>query len=130
MQRTIDDRLAGQGRFEGCAVITAGHPWTYKEKGEMILPGGQRHAAQRSYLWEPQPERGAIDIYFDDGRPFHTLPLSGGETGHWCDPDQYDVRYDFGDWPQWEAVWTVRGPRKDYTMRSWYRSQSLAPAAK
>jgi hypothetical protein len=35
---------------------------------------------------------------------------------HACDPDTYRAHHDFSRWPQWHAVWTVTGPRKDYTM--------------
>jgi hypothetical protein len=104
----------------GRAVIAeAAEGWTYVERGRMTLPTGQVFEAERRYLW--QPREGAVEIRFDDGRPFHTLPLTGGQDAHWCDPDQYDVTYDMSDWPRWQAVWRVRGPRKDYKMTTCYR---------
>ena len=43
---------------------------------------------------------------------------------HHCDPDMYNVSYDFTRWSQrkkqWRSVWTVLGPRKDYKMLSSY----------
>ena len=71
--------------------------------------------AERRYLW-----REDLTVWFEDGRFFHQVPAEGGETGHWCDPDQYDVTYHFNDWPDFQVVWRVKGPAKDYRMVSHY----------
>lgn len=71
--------------------------------------------ASRVYLWKAD-----LSVWFDDGRYFHTVPAQGGATDHWCDPDQYDVRYDFAEWPDFRVTWRVEGPRKSYTMVSDY----------
>ncbi|MGB0440887.1 MAG: DUF6314 family protein [Paracoccaceae bacterium] len=120
LERRIDDHLTGgQGRFCGQAVFARdGDGLTYRETGWLVI-NGARFQAERQYLWHPDGAR--IAVMFGDGRPFHHFapePLS--QAGHWCDPDQYDVRYDLGDWPQWQAKWRVTGPRKDYTMLSQY----------
>ncbi|MFW2586727.1 DUF6314 family protein [Sagittula sp. SSi028] len=108
---------------DGTRALFTGHgTWTqrpdggadYAETGQLEMGGG-RFTAERRYHWTP-----GLDVYFDDGRFFHRVPAGGGATGHWCDPDQYDVRYDFADWPAWTVVWQVHGPRKDYTMTSRY----------
>jgi hypothetical protein len=31
------------------------------------------------------------------------------------------VRYDFRDWPRWQAEWRVTGPRKDYGIVTRFR---------
>ena len=51
---------------------------------------------------------------------FHRVPPLGGDSGHWCDPDQYDGSYDFSAWPAFTVTWSVRGPRKAYLMSSRY----------
>ena len=104
-------------RFHGRAVWTpTGDGLDYVETGTLEIVGQGRFAAERRYHWGSD-----LRVYFDDGRFFHQVPPSGGETGHWCDPDQYDVTYDFADWPRFTADWTVRGPRKSYRMASHYR---------
>ncbi len=119
IRRRIADRLGGDARFEGTASVTAaGDHWLYDEAGEMRLADGAAFRAHRRYLWVPAA--GAIEVRFDDGRPFHRIPLAGGEDSHLCVRDLYAVSYDFSAWPEWRAVWRVRGPRKDYTMTSRY----------
>ena len=114
LSREIAQADGSVARFEGVArwVSRADGGADYSETGALITPQG-RFAAERRYLWD-----GDLRVYFDDGRFFHAVPAGGGAAGHWCDPDQYDVTYDFSGWPEWTAVWRVRGPRKDYVMTS------------
>jgi hypothetical protein len=76
---------------------------------------------RRCYRWI-RTESGA-DVQFDDGRPFHSVDLSRTrpQASHDCPPDRYDVTYDFGQWPVWSLHWIVKGPRKDYSMTTWFR---------
>lgn len=116
IKREIVDDLTGQiSHFIGQARIDSGK---YLEEGRLELAGGATFASTRAYLWVPT--KTGIDISFDDGRFFHHLDLSQNtpEAQHFCDPDQYDVAYDFWDWPKWVSTWRVRGPRKDYKMQS------------
>ena len=117
LSRRIVQADGVEARFEGEAVFRpcdAG--LSYEEVGRMILPGQPEMEARRAYLWKPD-----LTVWFEDGRYFHQVPGEGGETGHWCDPDQYDGCYDFAGWPIWRVCWDVRGPRKDYRMESEYR---------
>ncbi|WP_415920208.1 DUF6314 family protein [Tateyamaria sp. SN6-1] len=104
------------GRFDGTAqfVPDAGG-LAYVERGLLRLGAGSGMSAERRYRWDAD-----LAVYFDDGRFFHHVPAQGGVTAHWCDPDQYDGRYDFGEWPGFSVEWRVRGPRKDYRMVSRY----------
>lgn len=116
LTRTILQSDGTEGRFEGRARWQATEEGAeYYETGHLILPQG-RFAAERRYRWTE-----TLDVFFEDGRFFHSVPAQGGETGHWCDPDQYDVTYAFGAWPEWSCRWHVVGPRKNYTMTSVYR---------
>lgn len=92
----------------------------YEEKGLMKIDGHRPVSAQRRYLWR-EDEDGAIEVLFEDGRAFHRIDGDAPEDSHWCDPDTYDVRYEFGHWPDWISTWKVSGPRKSYRMVSNYR---------
>jgi len=117
LERDIVQADGGQGRFDGTAVwseTTAGA--LHAESGTLHLPGQGSFAAARRYVWTAD-----LTVFFDDGRFFHRVPPEGGDAAHWCDPDRYEVHYDFTGWPDWQTVWRVRGPRKDYTMTTRYR---------
>ena len=117
-------RAAGQpeAAFTGRAWLRPeGGGLAYREEGELLIPGARPMRAERAYAWAE--EGGAIAVHFSDGRFFHRFSpdQTAAEAQHWCDPDDYRVRYDFSVWPAWRAEWRVRGPRKDYTMISDYR---------
>ncbi|MEM6307209.1 MAG: DUF6314 family protein [Pseudomonadota bacterium] len=120
INRDIHDHRTDQiSQFQGTAQITA--QGAYTETGQLILPTGQAIVASRAYHW--QDVAGGIAISFDDGRPFHAMWQDAPHDHHWCDPDTYDVIYNFDDFPYWTAQWHVKGPRKDYVMISCYRKQ-------
>ena len=106
-----DGYFADVARFERDGVGLR-----YTEKGVLEL-GGAKMEAERVYLWRATAN--GIEVFFDDGRPFHMIGDST-EAAHWCDPDQYDVTYEFSGWPAWSSRWRVLGPRKDYVMVSEY----------
>lgn len=119
--RQIDDRRAGQmARFDGEVVFMPEGPGLrYEETGVMHLPGQPPMQATRRYDW--RPGAGGIEVFFDDGRFFHTIgPGAQPRARHECAPDLYRVAYDFTGWPLWRAVWQVSGPRKDYEMVTRY----------
>lgn len=105
-----------QARFEGKAEWSkVPDGAVYVEKGQLHMPGQGTFEAERRYHWHED-----LRVFFDDGRFFHAVPAQGGESAHWCDPDQYDATYQFSDWPEWSCRWRVKGPRKDYEMLSRY----------
>ena len=113
LSKTITHGDGTAARFEGHATWTPVETGlAYHENGQLLLPGAAPIRAERRYLWQ-EPLR----VYFEDGRFFHDVPPNGGEALHHCAPDLYRVRYDFGDWPEWQATWHVTGPRKDYLMK-------------
>jgi hypothetical protein len=124
LSRRIENaRAPGGGLFEGVAVFTrSGGGLVYEESGELRLPDRPGFAATRRYLWRDDGAGGA-EVSFEDGRDFHRVDLSGTVSAAWhdCPPDAYEVSYDFTRWPEWQTVWRVKGPRKDYTMYSQYR---------
>ncbi len=106
-----------EARLEGVAEFrTVPEGLIQDEVGRLRIGDQPEVEARRRYLW-----RDDLSVWFEDGRFFHHVPPAGGDTGHWCAPDQYDGRYDFSGWPVWRCIWEVRGPRKDYRMETEYR---------
>lgn len=119
LEKAIEDRLGPPGTFSGQARIARNRDgWRYEESGALVLAEGRALAAERVYLWRPLAD--GVAIAFADGRPFHQMPFAGGSAVHACPPDAYRVTYDFDGWPDWTAMWEVRGPRKDYRMEARY----------
>ena len=123
LQRTIKDRHLGQvGDFCGTAEMRARGDagLSYTETGRVRFGDGPELTATREYVWAF--DAGGVAVAFADGAPFHRfMPVDAGAgTDHSCGDDFYRVQYDFTAWPLWSAVWTVSGPRKDYTSVSRY----------
>lgn len=122
LDRVIHNRLTGEeSRLEGEALMRPeGSDMAYHEEGKLEHPGQPPMIATRDYVW--QADGDGIWVFFADGRPFHrfSLGLKMPEAHHHCPPDMYHVTYDFTRWPRWGAIWTVRGPHKDYRLRSTY----------
>jgi len=117
LSRRILQANGVEARLHGVALFRAvPEGLAYEEVGTLRIPGQPEMEARRAYLWGPD-----LTVWFDGGRYFHKVPEEGGETEHWCAPDQYDGVYDFDDWPVWRVTWNVRGPRKAYRMVSAYR---------
>lgn len=110
------------GKFAGQARFTPdGDDLAYLEEGHLKFGGLTAMKATRAYRWT-FPGDGQIAVQFDDGRAFHAFDATQtrARASHYCDPDDYDVTYDFTQWPEWRAAWRVEGPRKDYRMVSIY----------
>ncbi|MBU2980820.1 trigger factor [Lentibacter algarum] len=116
LNRRIKPANGPEGQFDGRAEwVRKDTGLAYVEQGVLTLEGQPPMQAERRYFWDAE-----LNVYFEDGRFFHQVPRLGGATAHWCDPDQYNVSYDFASWPVFEVCWKVRGPRKDYEMITRY----------
>ncbi|MEM6758206.1 MAG: DUF6314 family protein [Pseudomonadota bacterium] len=106
-----------EAQFKGVAAWSPGPEgrFAYVESGVLRVPGQAEMRAERRYIWDAE-----LNVWFDDGRFFHTVPAAGGQAEHWCDPDWYRVEYRFAAWPEFEVTWTVSGPRKEYVSLSRY----------
>ena len=104
-------RFSGAGRWQ-----PADGGVQYAETGQLEIAGQAPLEASQRYFWDHD-----LNVWFADGRFFHKVPGSGGVARHWCDPDQYVVRYRFGRRPRFETLWRVTGPRKDYVMLTCYQ---------
>lgn len=121
VERSIADALSQQSaQFTGTAEISdRGADWLYAETGQLQILHTKPMLAERRYLW--CADEMGFDIFFEDGRFFHRLNLQATtQAAHWCDPDQYDVSYDFTPWPSWQSAWSVVGPKKNYVMKTTY----------
>jgi len=116
IERSITDKRGGpNGRFRGTAEFLAdAKGLNYSESGHLILDGQSPFKAERRYRW--RVVKGTIAVEFPDGRAFHSFDPASPTASHWCDPDTYDVTYDFDLWPVWRSVWDVSGPKKAYQM--------------
>lgn len=116
LRKTITQADGLTGEFQGTAIWRAEGPGAkYSESGSLKLGESAPLSARRRYRWND-----TLEVFFEDGRLFHRVPPLGGAAGHWCDPDQYDVTYDFTAWPAFQVNWRVTGPRKDYCMTCQY----------
>ncbi|WP_338548398.1 DUF6314 family protein [Roseovarius phycicola] len=124
--RQIAHADGATAQFEGQArFVPSGKELRYDESGTLRLATGQSMHAERAYVWA-EGQDCTLEVYFDDGRPFHHIAPGAERAQHWCDPDTYQVYYDFADWPIWSSRWQVNGPRKNYCMTSHYRRGSGA----
>jgi len=119
-ERSVRHANGDRARAHGSAVLSpAGKMLIYVETGQMSLNDSAPMTTTRRYIW-----REGLEVQFEDGRAFHTIPAMGGTAEHWCDPDQYSVHYNFAKWPEWSAIWSVKGPRKAYAMTTQYAPTS------
>lgn len=120
LTRDIVHSDGSENRFSGEAHFYRSAQRLIQDEAGTLFVGTQQIRATRRYIWTESD--GRLDVFFDDMRPFHTVVLGVArhQTVHLCDPDRYEVHYDFTDWPQWHARWHVEGPRKDYVMTTCY----------
>lgn len=114
-------RTAARGSLEGRASIRPdGHHFVLSEQGLLRFDGHEAMASQRYAL----TFHGAVvQVHFRDGSLFHEFELRtvGYTATYLCGADQYVGRYRVLDPDVWSLTWCVRGPRKDYDMRTLYR---------
>jgi hypothetical protein len=122
--RVIADRAGGpDARFDGVARFArAAWGLAYAEEGDLRI-GGAVLRATRDYRWVFGSD--GVEVFFGDGRFFHAFRFDAAEAEHLCGEDLYRVKYGFERWPLWVAEWDVRGPRKEYRMRSEFRRGSV-----
>jgi hypothetical protein len=116
----IDRRLLTEGTMHGEARFRDSGSGLVNEERGVLSFGAYDGAAEQTYFYNFPSGYGRASVCFRDGRPFHDLDLSDGETAvvHLCPPDRYDGRFTALDEDRWESVWTVVGPRKDLTIVS------------
>ncbi len=131
VERTLLNRSSGiRGRFDGTVLFESDDGGLRQREHGTISWPTHTGPATREYLLRPTADPAALDIYFPDGRFFHTLNLSAGEwtTVHGCAPDTYNVTYRLLSASRLNYSWDVTGPNKDLLLStSLFRSSSAAP---
>ncbi|MGF6832953.1 hypothetical protein QF015_001118 [Paenarthrobacter sp. TE4293] len=122
VERTLLDRASGtQGTFTGVVrySLKPGGGLDYREDGTMHWPT-HSGPAFREYVLLPGATPESMDVFFPDGRPFHAMSFTeqGNQDTHWCDPDDYRVKYVYAGPDAFSFRWDVHGPAKDLLLES------------
>ncbi|KAK3901020.1 hypothetical protein C8A05DRAFT_35327 [Staphylotrichum tortipilum] len=118
--------------------------YLYVEEGDFKAPNGLTFRATRRYVWRYNEKKDKLSVWFvktDNQKRadylFHQVnfivPKGGGEADgmgweatadHLCIDDFYDVMYRFNfqavNLRDWRLAYTVKGPKKDYTIDGVY----------
>jgi hypothetical protein len=120
--------MTGVATFEGVDANCA----LYRESGELRLKGGETLRAEQRYVYA-QVEGGFTVHFHDTGELFQCVAFTAGEGDGWkgsashrCKADVYDSEYCFGGDGTFLVRHAVRGPRKDYVIRTVYRRDEAA----
>ncbi|MEA5454157.1 DUF6314 family protein [Sinomonas sp. JGH33] len=134
VERTMLDRSSGErGSFSGVVVFKDADDGALLQHEEgTVRWGAHVGPATRSYVWRPGPSPEAMDVFFPDGRFFHSVRLAGpraaGEPGshaaHWCEPDTYRVAYVPVGPDELRYEWDVTGPAKDLLLSTTLRRRA------
>ncbi|KAK1825630.1 hypothetical protein QBC39DRAFT_54226 [Podospora conica] len=131
----------GRGDAEGS---DPGLEYLYVEEGDFRASNGLTFRATRRYVWRYDEVADRLSVWFvrtDDQKRadylFHNVEFAepeGGQeddgkgwratAGHMCIEDFYDVGYEFRfeavELGGWRLAYTVKGPKKDYTIDGSY----------
>jgi len=121
--------ISGHGSMKGTAVfelVSEGRA-EYFELGELALKNGERLRAERRYVYEVMD--GGFKVHFHETGEIFERALfvelkSGGwkaSANHLCDKDVYESEYFFPMDGTFAVRHAVRGPKKDYLIRTMYR---------
>lgn len=143
---TADGRGAAAAEADG--VDGPGLEYLYVEEGDFRAANGLSFRATRRYVWRYDEARDKLSVWFvrtDDQKRadylFHEIDFivpeeprdddeSAGrgweaKSGHLCEADMYNVKYEFCfravNLREWRIGYTVKGPKKDYTIEGVYR---------
>jgi hypothetical protein len=120
--------MTGLATFEGVDANYA----VYRESGELRLQGGETLRAEQRYVYA-KVEDGFAVYFHDTGELFQCVEFNAvegdvwkGSASHLCKADVYDSEYCFHGEGTFLVRHAVRGPRKDYVIRTVYRRDQMA----
>lgn len=128
---TFVREVSHQASMAGRATIVLVEEGTalYQEAAQVTLANGQTLNGQQRYLYQrsPRPVNG-FDILFDRTQQlFQSLKFSSSGNGrltarasHLCKADSYFSEYALDKEDCFHVQHTVRGPQKDYVVRTTY----------
>lgn len=128
------------GRESVAPGTDLGMEYLYIEEGDFKAYNGFTFRATRRYVYRYDEQADKLSVWFvktDDQKKadylFHEVNFAKPEdetkgwtatSGHLCIDDFYDVKYDFGfqavNLRDWRISYSVKGPKKDYTIDSTY----------
>ena len=125
---SLEREIPGRGRMKGRARFTLLDAETalYEESGELCLEGGQTLHSRQSYVYEKREDGFAVR-FADTREIFHVMWfLASGddlvaEARHVCVNDLYLSGYTVRADGSFEVRHQVRGPQKDYVIRTLYQ---------
>jgi hypothetical protein len=140
--------LLRNGTSDGREAVTSaagddadlGMEYLYIEEGDFKASNGLTFRATRRYVYRYDERRDKLSVWFvktDDQKRadylFHEVDFAKPEeegkgwtatSGHLCIDDFYDVKYQFQfqaiNLKDWRIAYSVKGPKKDYTIDSTY----------
>ncbi len=99
----------------------------YRESGELLLECGQSLRAEQRYVYETMEDGFAVSFH-TTGELFQRVVFAAcagdgwkGSASHSCKADVYDSEYVFRRDGMFVVRHEVRGPKKDYVIRTEYR---------
>jgi Family of unknown function (DUF6314) len=101
----------------------------YHERTRIALVNGQILNGRQHYLYRRSewPINGFDVLFYDTRKLFHSLEFSPGENrellakaSHLCSADLYLSEYKLDGAAKFSVRHTVRGPRKDYVVKTIY----------
>lgn len=117
VNRTLEDLASGAtGTFTGTATFTEhdDDALLHREQGTLAWASHAPSTATRTLIWRPTSHDTA-DVFFEDGRFFHSLNLGEGTDTpeHLCSPDIYRGAFSIDGSDEWTYAWRVTGPQKN-----------------
>lgn len=115
-----------------------GMEYLYIEEGEFKTEQGFGFTATRRYIWRYDDNKDVLSVWFAKPEDlkradylFHEIEFGGpgekgweAKAGHLCIDDYYNVKYNFAfravNLREWGIEYTVKGPKKDYTIKGTY----------
>ncbi|KAF5580348.1 FMO1 flavin-containing protein [Fusarium pseudocircinatum] len=132
-------QCAGNSSEDSPTDDELGMEYLYIEEGEFKTEQGFGFKATRRYVWRHDELKDVLSVWFAKPEDlkradylFHeiefTEPTNKGwkaKAGHLCIDDYYDVKYNFAfqavNLKEWGIEYTVKGPKKDYTISGTYK---------
>ncbi|RBR10543.1 uncharacterized protein FIESC28_09407 [Fusarium coffeatum] len=138
-EKTTDGlRCAGNPSEDSTDGEGLGMEYLYIEEGEFKTAQGFGFKATRRYVWRYDELKDVLSVWFAKPEDlkradylFHEIEFAkttekgwAAKAGHLCIDDYYDVKYNFAfqavNLKEWMIEYTVKGPKKDYTITGTY----------
>ncbi|RCI17213.1 hypothetical protein L249_2839 [Ophiocordyceps polyrhachis-furcata BCC 54312] len=142
---TPDDEAPRSSSSSDDSNVGPAMEYLYVEDGEFKTDTGLAFRASRRYVWRYDEQRDVLSTWFartdDPARAdylFHEMEFQPrhdrdddswkATAGHLCVDDYYDVKYSFAfkavNLCDWSIEYTVKGPKKDYSIHGTYSREA------